>query len=321
MKKTEQEKKQERKNKILSSLITLLSVVMIGVFAWFTIVWSPPDPPIPQYGIEVNFGMDDAGSGDIQSKAPSTEETESVEEPKPTPETETVEQPVEEVVEEVIEEPTPVESTPEPTPVEEVDPLPPAVTDAPVEESVETTKEEVVKPKEEKVEKKAPEEEKKEVPEKEKTKVPKINTPVTGTLLKKPEGGDGNSSTAKQNNNGNVEGTKGDQGSKKGSVNADALLESAGGSGGTALDMPGWNWIDPPEVDDSSRETGKIIFEIQIDDFGEVISVKTIYRSVTKQVVDQYREAVSELTFEPTNGDTDIQSITTGRITFIIRSK
>ncbi|MBD0400772.1 hypothetical protein [Flammeovirga sp. EKP202] len=317
MKKTEQEKKQERKNRNLSILITFLSVVILGVFAWFTVVWSPPDPPIPQYGIEVNFGLDDAGSGDVQSKAPSTEESESVEEPKPTPETETVEQPTEEVVEEVIEEPTPSETTPEPTPVEEVDPMPAAVTDAPVEESVETTKE-TIQPKEEKVEEKAPEEEKKVTPEK--TTVPKINTPVTGTLLKKPEGGEGNSSTPKQNNNGDVEGAKGDQGSKKGTLNADALLESAGGAGGTALDMPGWNWIDPPEVEDSSRETGKIIFEIQIDDFGEVISVKTIYRSVTKQVVDQYREAVSELTFEPTDADTNIQSITTGRITFIIRS-
>lgn len=317
MKKSKDELKQERKNRNFSILITLLSIVIIFVFAWFTIVWSPPDPPIPQYGIEVNFGMDDAGSGDVQAKAPSKVENTSVEEPKPTPETEVEEQVQEEVVEEVVEEPTPVESTPEPTPVEEADPTPAPVTDALVEESVETSKE-TIQPKEEVKEEKAPQ--KKEKVVKEKTKVPKINTPVTGTLLKKPEGGEGTSSTPKENNNGDVEGAKGDQGSKKGSLNADALLESAGGSGGTALDMPGWNWIEPPVVDDNSSETGKIIFEIQIDDFGEVISVKTIYRSVTKMVVDQYRSAVEELSFEPNNGDTDIQSITTGRITFIIRS-
>lgn len=318
MKKTDYERKQARKNRNLSILVTLLSAVIIIVFAWFTIVWSPPDPPIPQYGIEVNFGIDDAGSGEVQSKAPSKVESESLEEPKPTPETETQEEVKQEVVEEVVEEPTPTETTPEPTPVEDVDPNPPAVTDAPIEESVETSKE-VIQPKEDKVEEKVKKEEKKVV--KEKTEVPKIDKPVTGTLLKKPEGGDGQSSTAKANNNGNVEGAEGDQGSKKGTVNADALLESAGGSGGTALDMPGWNWIDPPAITDESNETGKIIFEIDIDEFGEVISVKTIYRSVTKMVVDHYRDAVEELTFEPTDSESDIQSITTGRITFIIRSK
>ncbi|MBB6460526.1 hypothetical protein [Flammeovirga kamogawensis] len=319
MEKSPYEIKQDKKNRNISILVTLLSIVIILVIAWFTIVWSPPDPPIPQYGIEVNFGIDDAGFGKQQEETPTTSEENSLDEPKPSPEVEEQAPPQE--IEETIEEPEPpAEVEPTPDPVEETTQQPTAVTDAPIEESVETVEKPKVVVK--KVEKKQPDPKEDPKPvEKKETSPPKVEKPNTSTLMAKPDGSTGKTDASKQNNNGDVEGAKGDQGSKHGTVNADALMDSKGGSGGSALNMPGWNWIDPPNVVDDSHETGKIVFEIQVDDFGEVISVKTLFRSVTKQVVDKYKSAVEQLAFEPTSTEGVGSSITAGRITFIIRSK
>ncbi|ANQ48705.1 hypothetical protein MY04_1329 [Flammeovirga sp. MY04] len=307
LKKTKAERDQDFKHRWISIFFTMLVTAGILILAWYTIVWSPPDPPIPQYGIEVAFGLDDAGSGAVKSEAPVVEDNDILDEPKPsepTPEPEpqeTIEETVEEPVEEVVEE-APTEQTPS------NDPAP--VTDQEVEESVPVA------------EKPAPKEEKKEIKEKPKEVVKKEEPkPKTPQHTMGPANSTGTADQQKSNNKGNVDGAKGNQGSEKGTLNSDTMMKSDGGSGGSALSMPGWNWIDPPQVDDTSTATGKIVIDIQVDEYGDVIALKTVFRSVPRAVVLKYEAAVRNLSFAPTRADADIQGITNGSITFILRNK
>ena len=37
---------------------------------FFMVAWRAPNPPLPEFGIELNFGLDDQGSGDVQPETP-----------------------------------------------------------------------------------------------------------------------------------------------------------------------------------------------------------------------------------------------------------
>ncbi len=317
---TKEDKKEiERKIKIRAAILTGVFNALLIVAILYIVAWAPPDPPLPEYGIEVNFGLDEIGSGDIQSKAPAND-NESFDKAKPTP-------PAEEV------KPTPrLEPTPKPTP----QPVP-----EPVKETAEEAVEEVVtpieaesevavepvqeKPKEKPTPKPEPEKVEKPLPEQ-----PKPTTETPKTTEEKPTekvntetilpSSTGTANEDQANNNGTgTQGEVGDQGNPQGNLNADALLGTASGGGGAALDMPGWKWDQSPDVVDQSTEIGKVVFEIKIDDEGEVVAVKTIYRSVSKIVANVYQQAVLDLTFTPEA--TEVKPITTGRITFVITSK
>ena len=81
--------KYKRKSALYTSIIGVLILVIIF---WFGLTYF--DPPL-EYGIAVNFGTSDVGSGNVQP-------TEAL---KPAASSEAEEQPLEEVVEELIEEP------------------------------------------------------------------------------------------------------------------------------------------------------------------------------------------------------------------------
>src|SRR5688572_5073360 len=46
----------------------------------FSMAWRAPNPPLPEFGIELNFGDSDVGSGDIQPETPTANEQQPVEE-------------------------------------------------------------------------------------------------------------------------------------------------------------------------------------------------------------------------------------------------
>ena len=76
----------------------------------FILAWREPDPPLPEYGIELNFGVSEVGTGDIQPETPPNENT-SEEEAAP-------EEMPEETVQELEDTSDPVEESADP--VEEV---------------------------------------------------------------------------------------------------------------------------------------------------------------------------------------------------------
>src|SRR4051812_44151185 len=99
---------QERKNRNIGLITSTGIHLVILLILFFLVAWRAPDPPLPEYGIQLNFGLDNQGSGDVQpevspdvvenseekSAEEKTEETTPPEEVKPNEAKETAEQPV-----------------------------------------------------------------------------------------------------------------------------------------------------------------------------------------------------------------------------------
>ena len=109
---------------------------------------------------------------------------------------------------------------------------------------------------------------------------------------------------------------KGDQGN----VDARALYGISGGGGGGSLEMAGWMWDSVPDPKETTAQSGKIVFEVIIDDRGNVTSVKAISYSVSANLMRIYQAEVERLTFSRTISGTAPPS-SKGKITFIIEAK
>lgn len=303
----------ERKNRRIGWAISIsLHALLIGLF-FLMLAWREPDPPIPEYGIELNFGVDASGSGVIQPTQPTNipEEPEEVEaepqetetreaepqetevpEPEPQEETQSPEMEEQEIIQEENIEP-PVETQVQESP--EV--VQPAVTKSEV-------KEDVVKETQKTVEEQPVA---KNVDESEKSETTGTTDEVLDDRISNSQGDDVD-----------VEGDKGDE---KGSIDSRALYGSQGGGGGPLLELSGWTWDFEPNPRDTSNENGKIVFEIKIDDRGEIISVRTLEKAVSPEIERIYKQEVESLTFSPMSSNTRPAPVSTGKITFIIRSK
>jgi hypothetical protein len=55
----------ERKSRIQSAVVTLVIQLLLFLAFYFMVVWEQPNPPIPTYGLELNLGFSDFGSGEI----------------------------------------------------------------------------------------------------------------------------------------------------------------------------------------------------------------------------------------------------------------
>ncbi len=293
----------EKKNKQMGAIVSVGSHVVLFLLFLFMVAWRAPDPPLPEIGIELNFGLDDAGTGEEQPEPFTTpSDTDSDEEAAPDG--------MEEVPEEVVEDQTPVEtfepiSEPTEAPTEEVS----KVTNS--QESPDVVKETPV-PETKKEEVKKPEEKKEETP-----KLPPVLYPTNKTGA---GGKDGKSNTAQNANQGDQANAVGDQGDKDGTVDSRALYGNAGGGGGSSLQMSGWMWDSKPNPKDTSSESGKLVFQVVIDDKGNIIRVKTIESGVSPTIEKIYRDEVMKLTFSKTAG-TSVASTSTGTITFVIKAR
>jgi outer membrane biosynthesis protein TonB len=275
------------------------SIHVLIILLFFLInAWTAPDPPLPEYGIELNFGIEEAGSGYEQ---PVTQPTPPTVEEQGEPEEQIVEE-QEEVVEE----------QPEPEPVENtaVEELPDSQQeDSPVETKPAEVPKPVAKPVEEVVKETKPVTKPVEQPPKEEPKVEEKKV-------------DSNALYPGSASQGNKENKVGDAGNPDGNVEARALYgKQGGGGGGPSLDLAGWRWDYVPNPNDNSKENGRIVFEIRVDDNGEVIGVRTLEKTVSPAIEQLYRREVEKLTFSPTSDNTIPAPISTGKITFIIQSK
>ena len=294
---------EEEKNKRKGMIIAAGAHALLFILFMFLLAWRAPDPPIPEYGIEVNFGLDDVGTGDVQPEIPANENS-SEEEAAPE------ELPEEVVEEEVVEESEPVEEISEP--VEE------QVVETPVtaEESPDIIPEEKEEPK--KPEPK-PEEKKEEVVEQKKPKEvekKEVVNPSDGA-----KGEEGENKEAQAANHGDNADEVGDKGDEQGTLDSRALVGNPGGGKGASYDLAGWQWDFEPDPVDNSSENGKIVFEIKIDDQGEILQVRTLESGVSAAVVRIYKEEVQKLTFSRDGTSSVVAPVSTGTITFIIRSR
>lgn len=88
-----------------------------------------------------------------------------------------------------------------------------------------------------------------------------------------------------------------------------------------SLELADWRWDCAPQPKDTTDENGKIMFEIKIDDLGEIIAVKTLEKTVSSFVEKIYQEAVEKLTFSKTSRNASYAPTSIGKITFLIRSR
>ena len=299
---------QEKKNDRLGMGISIGLHLALFILFIFLLAWKEPFPPLPEYGIEVNFGLDNAGSGNIQPQTPANNNPSPIEDPAPEPPAPTQEEvPTETVTETVQEEaaPAPTETTEITEPVEQTQVTQPEPNLVPEQES----------PKEQKIEKE-PE------PKQEPKLDPAASYPNKKSTTSGANGTTGASDEPANSNQGDKPGETGDQGNPEGKLDARALYGNpGGGAGGAALDMTGWNWDFLPRPEDTSNETGHIVFEIKIDEDGEILSIRTIEKSVSDPLVKIYRSEVTKLTFSPTSANSRPAPTSTGRITFIIKAK
>ncbi|MCU0368074.1 MAG: hypothetical protein MUF39_04510 [Cyclobacteriaceae bacterium] len=288
---------QERRNKQIA-LIASLGIHGLLLLAFMLMMaWRAPNPPLPEYGIELNFGLDEQGGGDIQPEtSPGEQQTEDVpqqqesnasEQQEQTEDEPVSEKPVEQVVSKV-ESPVVVKEEKKET-VKEV------VKEKPVESKPKETPKEVVK-KEEKAEVKP--------------------TESTSTTGKK-----GDAATSQ----GDDAGKTGDKGSPEGKLDAKALYGKQGGGGGGdgpfGLSMSGWTWADEPKIPNlPDNEDGRIEFEIECDSDGEIISIKTIQRGLSPKAEQLLRDEILRNSLQRTSAGA-VPERSKGRVVFILKTK
>lgn len=269
--------KSEKRNNRVAVVVTIGTHAAVAAILIFLAAWKAPDPPIPDYGIELNLGFDATGSGEVQPEEQQQDPSET------TPDTQ----------------PEPVEETPEPEPV-------PVETESPVAVKKEPEKKPEPKPKPEP---------KKEEPKKPAPEKPKVddkalfNPDATGNKPKQSQGDD--------------TGKSGDKGDPQGKVDANALYgDQGGGAGGTGagLDLSGWRWESPPKVAMPEHEkNGKIVFEIVVDQDGEVIAIKPLERGLSPAAEKACRDAIMRLKLVPTGKNLPEES--RGKITFSVKAQ
>jgi outer membrane biosynthesis protein TonB len=306
------EQQQEQKNKRIAFYTTVGVQVVVLLLLFLIIAWRPPDPPIPEYGIELNFGLDEQGSGTVQPETPVGNEGA---EPEQAPAPSAAEETPQETQEVIPEETTPTEVKPvEETAISKLESPVTAkekkVEDKPVEKPKEKVEEKKVEPKPEVTPEKKP-----EVKPKEELKA----------LYKPSE----TQSTAKNDaakegtpgNQGDDVGKTGDKGSPEGKLDADALYgKPGGGSGGVALS--GFNGFDWPKVTTPTlpdEAYGVYEFLVKVDDQGDVISVTPLQRGLSLEAERKLKEMIQRLVFVPKGSNLPPQS--EGKITFRVVSK
>ncbi len=274
----------EQRNRNIGLITSLGIHAALLLLFLFIMAWRAPNPPLPEFGIELNFGLDDQGSGDIQPETP----------------------PASEQTDEQTEE---VEAAPEVTEQQ----APQQETIVSEQESVvavkeEKPKEEVVKPKETE---KPKEEVKKEEPKKsEETKTSAATETKANTESTQSQGDDKNKT--------------GDKGNPEGSLDAKALYGKQGGGGGgdgLSLQMSGWAWADNPKIPGlPDNEDGRIVFEIECDSEGEIIGITTIERGLSPRAEQLLKEEIRKNSLIRTSGGQTPER-SKGKVVFVLKTK
>ena len=297
---TEEQEKKSRK----IALITTLGVHGIIVLLLLLIVaWRAPNPPLPEYGIELNFGVDAQGSGPTQPETPvgsqeaepEEKEEEAEELPLPQPEEITEEEPVEETApaESRSEQPEVVSKVESPVVVEE------KKEEKPVEKPKEKPLEKVVEPKPEV---------KPEVPKA--VYKPKTEATTQGNTNEKK------GTPGSQGDDVNKAGDKGDPG---GTVDSKAIYGKQGGGGG-GVSMSGFGAFGHPDIvtpELPANSNGIYEFKVKVDEEGYVISVTTEQRGLSYEAERRLKATIQALRFLPRGNPQPAD----GKITFRVVSE
>lgn len=292
----EKQDPQEKKNNRIGMITSLGFHALLFLLFFFLLAWSEPDPPIPEYGIELSF-VSSTSTGKVENES-EQQNTQESDEPE-----EQAEDPVEEVPEEV-------EQKAETSETSEVQ-----------EEVVEEVEETVAEPVEETETVETEDVNSPDVVEtvKEEPKVKTEESTPKKVIAKEP---------VKKLDNNTDKNESEEKAEEKPAIDSRAIYTGSKGpknsqssSGGASLDLSGWLWDFEPEPNDTSDESGKIVFQIIVDNEGEIIGIKTLEKTVSPLVEKIYKDAVMELTFSKTAENRSVAPTSNGKITFIIQAR
>jgi periplasmic protein TonB len=286
---------QETKNKRIALASSIAVHIVLFLLFLFAIAWRAPDPPLPEYGIELNFGTDDQGGGPVQPETPAG-----------------AKQPAQDDATQIKSEEVQEEDKPE---AEDVKPQETKPVEQPVVSKVETpvTVKEPKKVDPKPVDKKEPPKEPVKTETKPKETVTEQKSASTTTADKTTT----TSKEGKPVSHGDDPGKTGDKGDPKGKIDVDALYgKQGGGSSGFSYQLDGWLLEAEPRPNDKSSETGILRFEIEVDDQGEVRRVRTLERGVSPVVEKIYKDELYKLEFTRKSSAGNPPPISKGIVTF-----
>lgn len=281
---------EERKNRKVGIWTSAGVHAALLLALFFIVAWRAPDPPLPEYGIELNFGLDNQGSGDIQPEQEVGDQGESAT-TGAVPEAATQEtEDSQKDAPSKAEEPT-TSKAESPLTVKEV--TKPAVT------TKETAK-----------------------PESSKAKTEPTVTPPTETPKE--------SQTAESTKKGDAPGQgddkakTGDKGSEEGKLDAKALYGTPGGGGGGTgmnLQMSGWTWAEQPTIPQlPDNENGRIVFEIECDENGDITGITTVERTLSPRAEQLLKDMIRKNSLMRTSGGRAPER-SKGSIVFVLRTR
>ena len=268
-----------RREGLIGTLVVHGVLLLLFIFS----VFKGPNPPLAPLGggdgVELNYGIDEAGSGNVQSMATANNSPNRQDSRPPQASPDPQPRPV-------------AVATPDPTP--------------PSQEKIITSEAEESPVSAVPVETPAP-------PKEEVKAAPKVPRKVAVTFAPKGSatgggnGVNGTSNTPTGNNNGDRPGTVGDQGDPNGTLDATALYGAPGrggsgsspGSGG--LEMSGWRFDTKPVVEAVDDNSGVIRFKIKIAADGEVESVTKVSGNVSPSQEKLCRDKLLDTNFIKTN--------------------
>lgn len=274
-------REEHRKEALIGTV--LLHAALAAVF--FFTVFTGPNPPLETLGgdgVELNYGIDEAGSGDVQSLATANDSKNredsrppaSNPDPRPTP-------------------PQPQAAPPVPQQAAEARTVTSEAEESPV------TAPPVEKPSP------APKEEVKEAPKS--VERPRTLYTPKGSANGGGNGVNGSSNAPTGNNNGDRPGSVGDQGDPDGSLDAKALYgkPGSGGSGSSpgsgGLEMSGWAFVSKPTAPAIDNNSGFVRFKIKVSADGEVESITKVGGTVSAAQEKVCRDALENAEFRRTN--------------------
>lgn len=296
--------KKERDKQVKAALGTFGVCVVTFLLLLLSVAWRSAGEGEGQYpGIEVNLGYDDQGSGNDQPQTP-------IGEPDATDDENPPSQPTEEPSQE-LQAPEPIiqpqadiaQQTTVSDPNSDVE-----IKEEPKE--VKPAEKQVVKPAEKPVEK----------PVEEKPKVDQNAVYKGKSTANSGTSGDGTGKQGTTGNEGDDVGKTGDKGVPGGTEGAAVYKGKLGGGDGGSLELNGWDWDNIPKPNVSDNETGRIVFEIEVDENGELVGFRKESGTVSAAAEQACRAAIQKLTFTKKSG-AKVPPISKGKITFVIRAQ
>jgi protein TonB len=298
---------QERQKKTKAALGTVGVCAVVFVLLLITSAWKTAGSGEGEYpGIEVNLGYDPQGSGNDQPETELGNKDATDTENPPAQPTEQVE-----------EEPSKPAATPDVADTKIIQPT--TVTDPNSDVEIKDEKKEV-KPSEKPVEKKVAE---KPVEKKveEKPKVVDKNAVYQGksnSNTKTP--GEGEGKQGATGSEGNDKGVVGDKGVPGGTPGAAVYQGTPGGGDGGSIVINGWDYDFIPKPIVPENEVGRVVFEIEVDENGDLIGYRKESGTVSAAAERGCIDVIQKLTFTKKSG-AKVPPVTKGKITFVIRAQ